>query len=115
MRFVFWLRHFVLRQRNRRRSIGFAVHEALGCVMATELHTSYACPGFYPIAARDLDHAASLFALWKARRKFGPCGKCVQLVLQEGIKDGARFEVRLIGNGGSVGETYRFIVMADGA
>ena len=80
--------------------------------MATELHTSYACPGFYPIAARDLDHAASLFALWKARRKFGPCGKCVQLVLQEGIKDGARFEVRLIGNGGSVGETYRFIVMA---
>ena len=81
--------------------------------MAAESNISYVCPGFYPIGARDLAHAASLFALWKARRKFGPSGRFVQLVLQEEIRGGSSFEVRLIGNDGSVGEIYRFTVMVD--
>jgi hypothetical protein len=93
----------------------FAVHEALGRVMAAEFYIGYVCPGFYPVAARDLDHAASLFALWKARRKFGPCASCVQLTLQEKLVNGAKFQVRLIGQKGVPGETYRFTVMVDGA
>jgi hypothetical protein len=82
--------------------------------MAVKSHTNFACPGFHPIAARDLQHAASLFALWKARRKFGPRGQCVQLVVQNEIKDGARFEVRLLGTAGLNGEIYRFTVRAIG-
>lgn len=81
--------------------------------MAAESNVSYGCPGFYPIGARDLVHAASLFALWKARRKFGPCGRFVQLVVLEQIRGGSTFEVRLIGNDGAVGEIYRFTVMVE--
>ena len=73
----------------------FAVH-AMGCVMAAEFNMSYVCPGFYPIAARDLAHAASLFALWKARRKLGPSASCGQLVLQEELANGAKFESGLL-------------------
>jgi hypothetical protein len=41
--------------------------------MAEEFYTSYVCPGFYPIAARDLDHRCS------------PSGKHAEnLVLAEG-------------------------------
>jgi hypothetical protein len=66
------------------------------------------CPGFYPITARDLGHAAWLFATWKARRHFGPLATCAQVVLQEAIAGGARFEVRLFSHIGVSGETYRF-------
>ena len=96
-------------------SMVFAVREALGCVMAAESNITYVCPGFYPMAARDLEHAASLFALWKARRKFGPCASCVKLVLQEEVVNGAKFQVRIIGLKGLPGETYHFTVMVDAA
>ena len=56
---------------------------------------SYACPGFYPLTARDLTHAASLFATWRARRIFGPRATCAEVMLQEEIAGGGRFEVRL--------------------
>jgi hypothetical protein len=85
----------------------------LGYVMASEFNIGYVCPGFYPIGARDLVHAASLFALWKARRRFGPSGRFVQLVVLEQIRGGSTFEVRLIGNEGAMGEIYRFTVMVD--
>ena len=83
--------------------------------MADEFSAGYLCPGFYPIAARDITHAASLFALWAARRKLGPSAGWDQLVLHEELLNGARFQVRLIGQKGVPGETYRFVVMVDGA
>ena len=79
--------------------------------MADEFRASYMCPGFYPIAARDLAHAASLFALWKARRIFGPRAICDQVLLQEEIADGGRFEVRLLSHCGATEETYYFTVI----
>jgi hypothetical protein len=59
----------------------------------------------YPITARDLAHAASLFALWKARRIFGPRAICAQVILQEEIACGGQFEVRLF----SLGGAYHFL------
>lgn len=83
--------------------------------MADELYVGYVCPGFYPIAAHDLTHTASLFALWKARRKFGQSATCDQVFLQEELVNGAKFQVRLMGQKDMPGETYRFTVMVDGA
>ena len=82
--------------------------------MTAEFSNSYMCPGFYPITARDLAHAALLFATWKARRKFGPSASCGQVVLQEQLKNGAKFQVRLMGQKDLPGETYRFTVVIEG-
>ena len=62
--------------------------------MTDEFSAGYLCPGFYPIAARDITHAASLFAIWAARRKLGPSAGWDQLVLHEELVNGARFQVR---------------------
>jgi hypothetical protein len=42
----------------------------------------YTCDGFHSVAAADITHAAQLFAVQLARRKYGPKGRCrsVQLV-----------------------------------
>jgi hypothetical protein len=81
-------------------------------VSVTEINASYMCPGFYPLAARDLAHAASLFAIWKARRLFGPRASCAQAILQEVVAGGGRFEVRMFSHIGALGETYRFTVIS---
>ena len=83
--------------------------------MTAEFSNSYMCPGFYPIAARDLGHAALLFGTWKARRKFGPPASCGEVVLEEEIKGGAKFQVRLMGQKEVPEETYRFTVMIEGS
>jgi hypothetical protein len=75
-----------------------------------EFLASYICAGFYPLTAHDLIHAASLFALWEARRRFGAGGRCDEPVLQEEIADGARFEARLLACNEPQSETYRFTV-----
>jgi hypothetical protein len=45
--------------------------------------TQYTCDGFHSVRAADIAHAAQLFAVQMARRKYGPKGRCrsVQLVL----------------------------------
>jgi hypothetical protein len=83
--------------------------------MTTEFIVSFACPGFYPLTARDLVHAASLFALWKAGRIFGPGAICAPVILREEIVGGGRFEVRLLSYRGGSGKTYYFTVIVDGA
>jgi hypothetical protein len=75
------------------RPYGVCCTEVL--IVVTADFCSYKCRGFYPIAARDLGHAALLFATWKARRQFGPLAGCTLLALREEISNGARFEVRL--------------------
>ena len=86
-----------------------------GCrsVLTTEFTVSYACPGFYPLMARDLVHAATLFALWKARRIFGPGAICAPVILREEIAGGGRFEVRLFKYRGGPGKIYRFTVIVE--
>ena len=78
--------------------------------MALDPTPSYLCPGFYPLEADNLMHAAFLFAIWKARRKFGPGGICTRLVMQtEPGPDGASFEATL--TKGVISEPYRFTVL----
>jgi hypothetical protein len=81
--------------------------------MTGEFSNSYMCPGFYPITARDLGHAAWLFGTWKARRQFGPLAGCTLLALREEISNGATFEVRLSSPVGASGETYHLTVVVD--
>jgi hypothetical protein len=59
----------------------------------SEGNVSYLCEGFYPLEATDLMQAASFFALWKARRTYGPKGQCSRLALQTELGPwGATFE-----------------------
>lgn len=84
--------------------------------MAREQKPSYLCPGFYPLEADNLMHAACLFAVWRARRYFGPGALCTRLVMQtEPGPDRASFEATL--TKGVTSEPYRFTVLAqhDGA
>jgi hypothetical protein len=39
--------------------------------------TQYTCDGFHSVAAADITHAAQLFAVQLARRKYGPKGRCI--------------------------------------
>jgi hypothetical protein len=56
-------------------------------------NVSYLCEGFYPLEAKDLMEAAWLFALWKARRTYGPNAQCSRLHLQSDWgPDGATFK-----------------------
>ena len=61
--------------------------------------------------AHNLMHAAFLFALWMARRKFGPQAACTRLDLQVESADGATFEAALSAHGGSLRELHRFTVL----
>ena len=73
---------------------------------------TYICAGFYPVTAHNLMHAAFLFAIWMARRKFGPQAACTRLDLQAESAQGATFEVALTNtNGGSLRELHRFTVL----
>ena len=73
----------------------------------------YWCDGFYPIEAANLMHAAQLFAVQMARRKYGPSGRCrsVELLLDQ-APHGATFEAFLGVLKGVVwqGERHRFTV-----
>jgi hypothetical protein len=53
---------------------------------------TYHCEGFYPLEAENLVHAALLFAVWKARRQFGPTGHCNALLQTNQGPNGATFE-----------------------
>ena len=72
---------------------------------------TYTCSGFYPIAAHNLMHAAFLYAIWKARRKFGPGASCIRLDKQAELTEGATFEADLTNPNGSLRELYRFTVL----
>jgi hypothetical protein len=75
----------------------------------SEKRLSYHSPDFYPIEADNLMHAAFLFAVWKARRQFGPGAVCTRLVMEtEPGPDGALFEASL--TKGVISEPYRFRV-----
>jgi hypothetical protein len=78
----------------------------------SESRVNYRCEGFYPLQASDIRHAAMLFALWKARQKFGPNAECCKLDVQGDWQcDAATFEA-FIGIPPQ-GELYRFTVMVD--
>ena len=80
--------------------------------MALDQKPVYLCAGFYPPEADNLLHAAFLFAVWKARRRFGPGAICSRLVLHtEVAADGASFEATL--TKGATSEPYRFTVLID--
>ncbi len=80
--------------------------------VADKSEVSYACPGFYPIAAHNLMHAAFLFAIWKARRKFGTAGTCTRLDMLVESAEGAIFEADLIDpNRRPLREAFRFTVL----
>jgi len=82
----------------------------MNCTVADE--KSYISPGFLPIAAHNLMHAAFLFAIWKARRTFGPGATCARLDLQVELTEGATFEADFINpNRGSRRELSRFSVL----
>jgi hypothetical protein len=73
---------------------------------------SYRCEGFYPLKASNMTHAAMLFAVWKARQKYGPNAKCSKLAMQGNLQpDRATFEA-FIGIPPQE-EPYRFTVMID--
>jgi hypothetical protein len=77
------------------------------------VNKTYRCDGFYPVAAANMMHAAQLFAVQIARRKYGPKGRCrsVQLVLDQ-PRFGSIFEA-FVGVPKGVmwdGETHRFMV-----
>ena len=55
---------------------------------------AYICAGFYPLDADDMMHAAHLFAVWKARRKYGPPAEC-KLSMQTELA--VTFGVSLVG------------------
>ena len=85
--------------------------------MAAEPKLSYLCTGFYPIEADNLMHAAFLFAVWRARRKYGAGAKCTRLHIQiEPGPDGGTFEAHLTNRNGINGtdsEPYLFTVVVD--
>jgi hypothetical protein len=79
----------------------------------SEGNVSYLCEGFYPLEANDLTEAASFFALWKARRTYGPNGRCSRLDLQTGLGPwGATFKALIEAPSGS--ETCLLTVRVDG-
>jgi hypothetical protein len=51
--------------------------------------TTYFCKGFYPIQADNLAHAAKLFALWEARRTYGPKASCSRVDLRAQLQPNA--------------------------
>ena len=72
----------------------------------------YLCEGFYPLEATDLTEAAWLFALWKARRTYGPKGRCSRLDLQTELgPSGATFKAFIEAPLGS--ETCLLTVLID--
>jgi hypothetical protein len=74
--------------------------------------TTYYCDGFYPLEADNLAHAAGLFALWRARRKYGARGDCSRLELQTDLGvDGATFNAVI--NAPSGAEACTFTVLVD--
>jgi hypothetical protein len=77
----------------------------------SEGNFSYLCEGFYPLEATDLTHAASLFALWKARRTYGPQGWCSRLDVKTELVDGATFEAFIQAPSGS--ETCLLTVLVE--
>jgi hypothetical protein len=73
----------------------------------------YLCEGFDPLDADDLMHAATLFALWKARRTYGPKGRCSEVKLHTELgKSGAIFEAQIDAPPMN-GETYRYTVLIE--
>jgi hypothetical protein len=81
---------------------GFAVRESMSQHTRSESNVSYTCDGFYPLEARDLMQAAWLFALWKARRTYGPRGRCSRLHLRTELgTEGATFEAFIEAPSGS--------------
>ena len=80
--------------------------------VALALKPVYLCAGFYPIEADNLLHAAFLFAVWKARRRFGPGGIFSRLMVHaELTPDAGSFEATL--TKGVTHEPYRFTVLID--
>ena len=61
-------------------------------------------------------HAAQLFAVWQARRKYGAAAECKLLIQTELKQDGASFEARISHRDrpGS-GEPFYFTVVLDRA
>ena len=83
-----------------------------GLNVALALKPVYLCAGFYPIEADNLLHAAFLFAVWKARRRFGPGGICSRLMVHAELTPYAgSFEATLAK--GVIHEPYRFTVLID--
>jgi hypothetical protein len=78
--------------------------------------TAYLCAGFYPLAADDVIHAARLFALWKARRTYGPAADC-RLLLQTDLNEQrASFEALIApGDRPGSGKSFHFAVVIDRA
>ena len=78
----------------------------------SKTNVSYRCEGFYPLLANDMKHAAMLFALWKARQKYGPKAECSKLDQHGDLRsDTGTFEAFIgIPPGG---EVYRFTVVAE--
>jgi hypothetical protein len=73
----------------------------------------YRCEGFDPLDADDLMHAATLFALWQARRTYGLKGRCSDLKLHAELgQSGAIFEAH-IDAPSRRGQTYRYTVLID--
>jgi hypothetical protein len=74
--------------------------------------STYFCNGFYPLEADNLAHAAELFALWKARRTYGPKASCRRLDLRAQLEpNGATFEAVIDAPSGS--ETCLLTVLID--
>jgi hypothetical protein len=78
----------------------------------SESNLSYLCEGFYPLQASDMRHAAMLFALWKARQKYGPNAQCSKLDLRDDAQSGTATFEAFIGIPPR-GESYRFTVVVD--
>ena len=80
--------------------------------MISDSKVNYRCEGFYPLQASDMRHAALLFALWKARQKYGPNAECCKLDVQGDLQsDAATFEAYI--GIPPRGELYRFTVELD--
>jgi hypothetical protein len=75
-------------------------------------NVSYRCEGFYPLQASDMRHAGLLFALWKARQKYGPNAECSRLDVQGDLQSDVVTFQAVIGIPPR-GELYRFTVMLD--
>jgi hypothetical protein len=76
--------------------------------------TAYICAGFYPLDADDMMHAAHLFAVWQARRKYGAAAECKLLIQTELKQEGARFEAVIAHRDRpGLGEPFHFTVVID--
>jgi hypothetical protein len=76
--------------------------------------TAYICAGFYPLDADDMMHAAHLFAVWQARRKYGAAAECKLLIQTELKQEGARFEAVIAHRDRpGLGEPFRFTIVID--